>query len=148
MDTKIRGVLASGLALALVIAGVGVGIASSRHVDLHRPTAPQQPDTRSRSSVAPPANMADESDDPQGADDKRDKATPISGSALQEASDAALAYLAQRGLQGRVSETEAGDQESYYEVEVTLDSGRKLDVHLDRQFNVLQADSDGSGQDR
>jgi hypothetical protein len=147
MDTKTRGVLAGGLAVALVIAGVGVGIASSRNVDTHRATTPQQPNPHSRASATQPANVADESDDTQGADDKHDKATPITGSALQKASSAALAYLAQRGLQGRVSETEAGDQESYYEVELTLDTGRKLDVHLDRDFNVLRADSDRSGQD-
>jgi hypothetical protein len=147
MDTKTRGVLAGALALALAIAGVGVGIASSRNVDTHRATTPQQPNPQSRASATQPATIADESDDAQGADDTHDKATPITGSALRKASEAALAYLAQRDLQGRVSETEAGDQESYYEVEVTLDSGRQLDVHLDRDFNVLRADGDGSGQD-
>ena len=45
--------------------------------------------------------------------------------------------------------TEVGDEESYYEVEVTLDDGSQVDVQLDEQFNVVgdEADDDGSGED-
>ena len=39
--------------------------------------------------------------------------------------------------EGRVTETEVGDEESYYEVEVTLDDGSQVDVQLDRSFNVV-----------
>ncbi len=45
--------------------------------------------------------------------------TAITGSALKGASDAALAHTGG----GRVAETEAGDEESYYEVEVTNADG-------------------------
>jgi hypothetical protein len=40
-----------------------------------------------------------------------------------------------------VTDTEVGDEESYYEVEVTRDDGSQVDVQLDRDFNVV-ADED------
>jgi uncharacterized membrane protein YkoI len=48
-----------------------------------------------------------------------------------------------------VTETEVDDEESYYEVEVTLDDGSQVDVQLDRSFNVVgsSADHEGSGND-
>ena len=66
----------------------------------------------------------------------------IEGSALERASDAALAETDG----GKVTETEVGDEESYYEVEVTLDDGSQVDVQLDRDFSVVgsEADSDTS----
>ena len=79
-----------------------------------------------------------------GDDDGTDKA--ITGSALDRASRAALAHTDG----GRVTETEVGDEEGYYEVEVTRSDGSQVDVHLDRSFRVTGADSDddGSGDDR
>jgi hypothetical protein len=73
-----------------------------------------------------------------GADDDATD-TPITGAALERASTAALAHTGE----GRVTETEVGDEESYYEVEVTLDDGSQVDVQLDEQFNVV---SDGADQ--
>jgi uncharacterized membrane protein YkoI len=58
---------------------------------------------------------------------------PITGSALVRASAAALAYTGG----GRVTETEVGDEDSYYEVEVTLPDGRQVDVQLDKNFAVV-----------
>ena len=48
-----------------------------------------------------------------------------------------------------MTETEVGDEESYYEVEVTLDNGSQVDVQLDESFNVVgsEGDRDGSGDD-
>ena len=79
-----------------------------------------------------------------GDDDATDKA--ITGSALDRASAAALDNTGG----GRVTETEVGDEEGYYEVEVTRPDGSQVDVHLDRNFTVTgdQADDDGSGDDR
>ncbi|MFY9487381.1 MAG: hypothetical protein WAP35_01620 [Solirubrobacterales bacterium] len=57
---------------------------------------------------------------------------PITGSALAKAEAAAL--KATGG--GTVTDTEVGDEESYYEVEVTK-SGNETDVQLDRSFNVV-----------
>jgi len=48
---------------------------------------------------------------------------------------------------GRVSGTEVGDEEGYYEVEVTKDDGSQVDVHLDRDFNVLGTPADHEGSD-
>ena len=64
--------------------------------------------------------------------------TPITGSALDNATAAALEHTGG----GRVTGTEVGDEESYYEVEVTLDGGRQVDVQLDRSFNVVSSEGD------
>ncbi len=67
-----------------------------------------------------------------------DSEGPITGSALDRASAAALESTGG----GTVTETEVGDEESYYEVEVTLDDGSQTDVQLDRQFNVVGSAAD------
>jgi len=67
-----------------------------------------------------------------------DAERPITGTALTRASEAAIAHLGE----GTVSETEEGDEDSYYEVEVTLDSGRQVDVQLDESFEVVGASDD------
>lgn len=38
---------------------------------------------------------------------------------------------------GRVTGTEVGDEEGYYEIEVTRENGNQVDVHLDRDLKVL-----------
>ena len=48
---------------------------------------------------------------------------------------------------GRVTGTEVGDEEGYYEVEVIKDDGSQVDVHLDRNFNVLSTPADHEGHD-
>ncbi len=45
---------------------------------------------------------------------------------------------------GRVTGTEVRDEESYYEVEVTLKSGEQVDVQLDEGFNVVGTEGDRS----
>jgi uncharacterized membrane protein YkoI len=72
-----------------------------------------------------------------GDDDASDRA--IQGQALDRASRAALEHTGG----GRVTETEAGDEEGAYEVEVTRDDGTQVDVHLDAGFKVLAAHEDG-----
>jgi len=62
----------------------------------------------------------------------------ITGDALQKASAAALASTGG----GRVTETEVGDEESYYQVEVTLDDGSQVDVQLDEAFSVVGSKAD------
>jgi uncharacterized membrane protein YkoI len=78
-----------------------------------------------------------------GDDDGSDRA--ISGSALDRASQAALAATGG----GKVTETETGDEESYYEVEVTRADGSQVDVQLDREFQVVgqSADREDDGRD-
>jgi uncharacterized membrane protein YkoI len=72
-----------------------------------------------------------------------DSEAPIEGAALERAEAAALAHTGQ----GTVSETEVGDEESYYEVEVTLDDGSQTDVQLDRDFNVVGGEADGADEE-
>ena len=81
-----------------------------------------------------------------------DNEVPITGGALDKASAAALAHTGE----GRVTETEAGDEDGAYEVEVTLDNGSQVDVHLDTDFKVISqvadeetpgdSDNDSGGQ--
>ena len=81
-----------------------------------------------------------------GAMDDDESQQPITGDALTQASAAALAYTGG----GKVTETEVGDEDSYYEVEVTLDSGKQVDVQLDENFNVVKGMPDSesdSGDD-
>jgi uncharacterized membrane protein YkoI len=79
--------------------------------------------------------------DEAGGDDG--SGTPITGSALQRANAAAL----QETGGGQVTATEVRDEEGYYEVEVRRDDGSQVDVHLDRNLNVLDASGDGTGSD-
>lgn len=69
--------------------------------------------------------------------------TPITGDALTKASQAALAFTGG----GTVSGTEVGDEESLYEVEVTLGDGSQVDVQLDQNFVVVGSKTDGPGAD-
>jgi len=80
-----------------------------------------------------------------------DSDTPITGPALERAKAAALEYTGE----GVVTATEVGDEESLYEVEVTLDDGSEVDVQLDENFIVVgaepegvdESDNDGDGDD-
>ena len=67
-----------------------------------------------------------------------DSEAPITGTALERASNAALEHTGG----GRVTETETGDEDSLYEVEVTLDDGSQVDVQLDAQFEVVGSSAD------
>lgn len=80
------------------------------------------------------AQSSDEEAETHDADDANEGPDiPITGAALERASAAALDYIGE----GRMTETEVGDEEGYYEVEITKDNGRQVDVHLDENFNVL-----------
>ena len=72
-----------------------------------------------------------------GDDDATER--PITGSAT--ASRPTEAALAETGG-GTVTETEVDDEESKYEVEVTLDDGSQVDVQLDEEFNVVSSEDD------
>ncbi len=69
-------------------------------------------------------------------DDSSD--TPIPAAELVRASSAALAHTGG----GRVTETEVGDEDGYYEVEITRADGSQVDVHLDRDFTVSGTKAD------
>jgi Peptidase propeptide and YPEB domain len=68
---------------------------------------------------------------------------PLTGSALDEATAAALAHTGG----GTVIESEAGDDGAAYGVEIRLDDGRVVEVALDANFDVIGSgtDEDGTG---
>jgi hypothetical protein len=66
---------------------------------------------------------------------------PITGAALEKASAVALEQTGE----GRVTGTEVGDEDAFYEVEVTLADGSQVDVHLDRNFTVVDERDDVEG---
>ncbi len=72
------------------------------------------------------------------ADDRR-----ATGPEAEEAKSAALDST--NG--GRVTDTEVGDEEGYYEIEVTRDDGSQVDVHLDRDLKVLGTSADHDSPD-
>jgi hypothetical protein len=63
----------------------------------------------------------------------------ITGSALDRANAVALGHTGGR----RVMATEVADEEGYYEVEVARDDGSQVDVHLNRNFEVIGGHADG-----
>jgi hypothetical protein len=65
------------------------------------------------------------------------------GPGIEKAKSAALDHT--NG--GRVSGTEIGDEEGFYEIEVTKGDGSQVDVHLDRDFNVLSTLADHESAD-
>ena len=69
--------------------------------------------------------------------------SPITGEALAKASQAALAFTGG----GTVTGTEAGDEESLYEVEVTMADGSQVDVQLNDAFAVVGNKADPPGSD-
>jgi uncharacterized membrane protein YkoI len=79
---------------------------------------------------------ATEAEDADSGEDAAESEAPIVGSDLERASAVAIEFIGS----GSVTATEVGDEESYYEVEVTLDDGRQIDVQLDENFNVVGTD--------
>lgn len=69
--------------------------------------------------------------------------TPITGEALTKASEPALAFTGG----GTVTGAEVGDEESLYEVEVTLGDGSQVDVQLDQNFVVVDSKTEAPGAD-
>ena len=63
-----------------------------------------------------------------------DNSTPLTGSEYDRVTAKAL----QETGGGTVNETEKGDEESYYQVEVQNADGSQTDVNLDRDLNVVK----------
>lgn len=68
---------------------------------------------------------------------------PLRGNAYDRATAAALEHVGE----GTVTETEAGDGGSAYEVEVRRADGSQVEVQLDENFKVIgqEGDDDGRG---
>src|SRR5918994_184996 len=74
-----------------------------------------------------------------GGGDDAENERPISGDAYDRAADAALEHTGG----GEVTGTEVGDEESMYEVEVTLDDG----LQLDESFKVVGTEDEAGEAD-
>ena len=68
-----------------------------------------------------------------------DDDVPITGEELELASAAALEFTGG----GEVTDSEKGDEESLYEVEVRMPNGDQIDVQLDENFEVVGSEVDG-----
>jgi hypothetical protein len=77
-----------------------------------------------------------------------DQSTAITGDAYNKATAVAL----QTTGGGKVTQTEQGDEESYYQVEVTKADGTVTDVNLDQSFTVVKTKTEAAetndGQDK
>lgn len=68
---------------------------------------------------------------------------PVTGKALERAGTTARQHVGG----GRVTEAEAGDAGSAYEVEITLADGRQVEVQLDARFDVIGTGGDDGTPD-
>jgi uncharacterized membrane protein YkoI len=68
---------------------------------------------------------------------------PLTGEILKKASAAAL----EAAGGGTVTDTESGDEDGAYEVEVTMADGSQVDVHLDSGFKVIAKGTDRDSDD-
>jgi hypothetical protein len=66
---------------------------------------------------------------------------PLTGDALQQATEAALTYTGG----GTIIETEVGDDGAAYGVEVRLASGKVVEVSLDSDYQLIDQASDDDG---
>ena len=71
-----------------------------------------------------------------------DSSGQAGGADIEKAKSVALDHVS-----GRVTGTEVGDEEGYYEVEITKDDGSQVDVHLDKNFNILSSLADHEGHE-
>lgn len=133
MNSK-RWAMGGALGLALVVASVGLAAAAAG--GSAAPWARGDDDVAGQGLRDPETSSVDAAEDAEEGGDH-----PISDLAvLERASSAALAWLSERGMSGTVTASEEGDEESRYEIEVTLDDGRELDIQLDDEMRVLGTD--------
>ena len=117
------------------IRNVVLGVAALAALALGGSVIAQAGDQSAPPAISQESPAADKAEDEAEGPDKA-----ITGSALEQASAAALDYLGG----GKVSGTEVGDEESKYEVEVTNADGSQTDVQLDGDFNVVGDETDGA----
>lgn len=92
-------------------------------------------------------SAAGKEDDAEGNEEdestSKDSDSPIPSPEIDRASAVAIEYLGG----GTITATEIDDEESYYEVEVTMADGRQVDVQLDQAFNVVGTEDEGPEDD-
>ena len=70
--------------------------------------------------------------------DNEEQDIAITGNVFDRASAVALEYVGE----GEVTDTELGDEDGYYEIEITLNNGKEVDVHLDEDYKVISTEYD------
>jgi uncharacterized membrane protein YkoI len=115
MDPRMRWLLGAALALGIVGAGVGVGLAQSG------PASDGQTESG-------------EIEENEGTDSDQH----LTGEDRQRAEAAALESVGG----GTVTEVEAGDDGAAYGVEIRLANGSQVEVQLDSSFNVTGTETD------
>jgi uncharacterized membrane protein YkoI len=130
MSDKIK----RGLLALVAVAGLAAGGAAIAGATSGSGGSDQ---TATSSSDESAADQQSGRDEETGARDDGE-GTPVTGSEFERAS--AVALDAAGG--GHVSGSEKNDEEGYYEIEVTRDDGTQVDVHLDRNLNVIDASAD------
>ena len=131
--------VAAAAAIPAIASAGNTGNAASVE-NTHAGTTPSAttPTTAPASATRPDEPVLESND---ATEDEAEVDVPATGTDLEKATEAALAHIGE----GRVTGTEIGDEESYYEIEITLDDGTQLDVQLDEQFNFVSSEDDGSG---
>ena len=77
-------------------------------------------------------------------DEKGDKDTPLTGTTLTQASEAAITAAGD----GEVIETEVSDESGYaYEVKVKTADGQEVEVQLDEAFGVVKTETEAAESD-
>ena len=76
--------------------------------------------------------------------------TVLAGSASAGPSDSEIDRASAAALdavgEGKVTDTEKGDEEGAYEIEVTKPDGTEVDVHLDESFNVISQETESGDE--
>jgi len=70
-----------------------------------------------------------------------DSSGQAAGTNLDKAKSVALEQV-----NGQVTGSEVGDEEGAYQIEVTKADGTQVDVNIDKNFNVMNAQADKEGQ--
>ncbi|MEA2347692.1 MAG: hypothetical protein QOG62_1479 [Thermoleophilaceae bacterium] len=142
MTSRIRNTLLTLAALAAMALGAGA-IAQAGDNQAAPAAAPaaasQEAPEASEGPNSSDANEAESGSQAADGSDAGDSNKAITGSALDRASKVALGETGG----GKVTETEEGDEESYYQVEVTMPNGDQTDVNLDKGFNVVHTTTEG-----
>lgn len=115
MNARTRWLLGAALALGIVGAGVGVGLAKTG------PAADNQ-------------DQSGETEEAEGADSDEQ----LVGEDRDRAGAAALEAVGE----GTVTEVEVGDDGAAYGVEISLADGSQVEVQLDASFNVTGTEAD------
>ncbi len=120
-----------GLALLLIISLVVLLVVNSTFI-LANSTSLSSSNYKSERSIL---NLVKLNYEDNSKNDENEREVPITGTHLERASAVSLEYIGE----GRVTDSEIGDEEGYYEIEITTNDG-EVDVHLDENFNILSTE--------